>query len=194
MNKVTLILIIIICTAPIILANALFYIAPSWLSGSDGSQHGELLPKAVPLTDFQSFSLVDQTSYGLKELHGHWRLLIEADLNQCDEVCERELIELRQLRLALGEDLQRLRNVIIAPEPVSAANLQKYQAAFPRFDLLGEADDITQQITAAFGNNISRGDVVLIDPLGNLVMRYPAGSGPEGKVDDLRRLFKYSQL
>lgn len=194
MNKVTLILIVIVCTAPIILANALFYVAPEWLSGTKGIQHGELLPNAVPLKNFEARSLDDQSAYGVEELKGHWRLITMANLDDCDDACELELIQLRQLRLALGEDLQRLRNVIMTRQDVSDGNLKKYQEAFPRFDIIGEADEVIQQIKQAFNSPVKVGDVFLVDPLGNLVMRYESGSGPEGKVDDLRRLFKYSQL
>ena len=45
---------------------------------------------------------------------------------------------------------------------------------------------------AAFAG--ARGHVSLVDPLGNLMLRFPANPEPKLMIKDLTRLLKYSRL
>jgi hypothetical protein len=188
--KKQLLLIVLVCTAPIILANAMFYF---WES-KGGYQHGELLTPVIPLENVSAQKIPNKELVDLKALQGKWRLIAIADMNSCNQACELELIEMRQIKLSMGEDLQRLKNTLLLIEPMTAENQQKYLKAFPLFDILENADEIISQVQAAFSLENARDGVFLIDPLGNIVMRYPLGSGPKGKSKDLHRLFKYNQL
>jgi len=41
---------------------------------------------------------------------------------------------------------------------------------------------------------LAPGEIVLADPLGNLVLRYPAGTGMKGIHGDLKHLLKISTI
>ncbi|MBV1913487.1 MAG: hypothetical protein KUG55_07665, partial [Cycloclasticus sp.] len=43
-------------------------------------------------------------------------------------------------------------------------------------------------------NNLSDGDMLLMDPLGNIMMRYQQDADPYGIQKDLKLLFKASQI
>ncbi|MEZ5600135.1 MAG: hypothetical protein R3F36_03615 [Candidatus Competibacteraceae bacterium] len=62
--------------------------------------------------------------------------------------------------------------------------------------LLGLADAKTRNsLPEAFGQPGPSGDwVYLLDPLGNLLMRYPVTVNPSGILKDLRRLLRLSEI
>ena len=58
---------------------------------------------------------------------------------------------------------------------------------------LGENMALNQEIIAVTGE-VHDGDVFLADPLGNLVMRYPAGTTMRSMHEDLKRLLQVSTI
>lgn len=191
MKSKTFWLIVLVCVSPILLSNLLYYWMPLSI---EADTHGELLPQAIPLEDFSASEVIAAERFDRSSLQGDWRLLIVENLNDCNQACEAEIVQMRQLRLALGEDLQRVQNTIVLTEPMNSTAKEKFLPAIPHFDILEDADALIAQIQSGFGIEPYKGGVFLIDPNGNLVMRYPLGDGPEGKTEDLRHLLKYNQL
>jgi hypothetical protein len=77
----------------------------------------------------------------------------------------RDLEAMRQVRLALGRDAPRVA-IVVAP----AAEL------------------------ARAGATIDEGHIYLVDPHGNVMMRWPASPDLKGMLADLKRLLKASQI
>jgi hypothetical protein len=96
---------------------------------------------------------------------------------------------MRQVRLAQGKEMNRLERVWLIddgakPDP---AVLQAHTG-------LWVALGTEQAIAAALpAERSSREHIYLIDPLGNLMLRFPRDAEPKPMIRDLVRLLKYSR-
>lgn len=168
--------------------------AAGWLSGrwmpGYTVQHGELLNPARPL-DLR-FTLLDGRSMALQD---HWMLLYAGSASACDARCHTALYDLRQVRLALGKDMGRVETVLLLDGAPDAA-LRQWLADEHAAMTIGVADvGVQSQLLEAFGRADASSDwIYLIDPLGNLLMRYPVTVEPRGVLKDLQRLLKWSRI
>ena len=157
------------------------------LAPGSAANYGTLLqPRLLPDVVLQS---AERQPLKFSELRGKW-LLVQFDRGACDAYCERKLYFMRQVRKALGKDMTRVERVWV---------LTDEQA--PKAALL-EAIDGTRLILPAgsafsgeFPAERSTGDhIYLVDPLGNLMMRYPREPDPSKMLKDMKRLIKVSQV
>ncbi|EJO9871393.1 hypothetical protein RFS42_004608 [Vibrio vulnificus] len=101
----------------------------------------------------------------------------------CEALCQQQLHLLGQNHLALGKYQERVEAVVWAFSPTTT-NLNYEQVV------------ITKQIESV----LKPGDMVIVDPLGQLVMRYPANATKslieQNKeiLSDLRKLLKLSRV
>jgi len=176
---------------PLALSFYLYY-GTSWRP-SGGAQHGELIDPARPLPEV-ALAQPDGTPTGGDFLRGDWHLVYVGD-GACDPACREALVKARQVRLALDKDVSRVGRVFLyagaAPEPGYLA------AEHP--DLVAASVDGEQGLTvlAAFPQDpppLSAGHLYIVDPLGNLMMRYPADADPRAILTDLERLLRLSHI
>jgi hypothetical protein len=157
-----------------------------------GNSYGELIEPPLPLPDLE---LLDPDNGANKHrLHGKWSLVYVSS-GVCDTDCVRSLETAQGIRLALGNDAARMQTVLMyagSPgEPV--ASLDRLPVYLMRND--SPAARIIGQLLSAEARP-SRPETrwYLIDPLGNLMMRYPADREDDGIIRDLKRLLRYSRI
>lgn len=161
----------------------------------DGSvQHGELLNPARPLPEFR-FAPLDGRQMDGAPLRGHWMLVYVGSAAECAAPCQTALYDLRQVRLALGKDMARVKTLLLLDGPPDAG-LQRWLAAEHPTMNVGIADAATRTALAeAFNSPGQTGAwVYLLDPLGNLLMRYAVTTNPRGMLEDLQRLLRLSRI
>lgn len=149
--------------------------------------YGTLLPTR-PLTD-ATLRGADGRPFKVSELRGKW-LLVQFDSGACDAYCERKLYFMRQVRKALGRDTDRVERLWMVTDDL-----------VPNPRLL-EAFEGTRRATAAgsgfaaeFPAEVSRTDhIYVVDPLGNLMMRFPRDPDPSKMLKDVQRLLKLSGI
>jgi cytochrome oxidase Cu insertion factor (SCO1/SenC/PrrC family) len=176
-------LIVALTVAPVAASYLIYYY---WPPGRTVN-YGELIePRPLPETPL---TLVDGTPFRMPQLKGKW-VLIAVDSGQCDENCGRKLLFMRQLRLTQGKNMERVERVWlisdgISPRPEAVAPYQgtwlvRAGGAGPLklFPAQGAASD----------------HIYLIDPLGNLMMRFPRDPDPSLMIKDLARLLKASRI
>ena len=100
---------------------------------------------------------------------------------------------MRQARAALGRDLVRVQYLYLALDDLSGSAGEKMQAEHPKMLLGRVAEQDRDQQILAFEEE-PQGFVYLLDPLGNLVLRYDDQSTTKGIVKDLKRLLKVSKI
>jgi hypothetical protein len=162
---------------------ALFFLLPVgasyliwWLDLAPGTagNYGTLLtprPAALPLAD---------------PLKGKW-VLVQFDGGACDAGCERKLYFMRQVRRAQGKEMPRVARLWLVTDK-----------AAPRAELLAAIEGTV--ITPApadldFPAERSVSDhIYLVDPLGNLMMRFPRDPDPSRVIKDLQRLLRASSF
>lgn len=147
--------------------------------------YGELLPPA-PITAAQ-FHRPDGKPFGFGELRGKW-ILVVSDAGACAEPCKAKLTLVRQVRLMLGRNAARVERVFVADDsrPVEPATLAPFEGTLVVSPPVGVA------LPLAPVND--RAHIYLADPLGNVMMRFPAGAEPRRMLKDLERLLKASQV
>ena len=161
-----------VCVAPFALGTAAYVF--DWASGTPGN-YGELIaPRAL-------------SGPPLDGLRGKW-LLVSFDAAACDAYCERKLYLMRQVRAAQGKDAGRVERVWALTD-----------AARPRDELLGAIEGThvvaLKEAPALRGFPGNPTDhIFVVDPLGNLMMRFPRDPDPSRMLKDLQRLLKLSQI
>jgi len=152
----------LICAAPLVLGTAAYLLG--WSPGAL-SNYGELLdPKPVS---------------GFESLRGKW-VLVTFDAAACDAYCERKLYFMRQVRRAQGKDMDRVERLWVLTD-----------GAKPRAELLAAIEGTRMQNLKPFDAR-SADHIYLVDPMGNLMLRFPRDPDPSKMIKDLQRLLKYS--
>jgi len=173
-----------LCAAPVIASYVSYY----FVRPEGRTNYGELL-QTRPLPEAR-LHLVDGSAFELSQLRGKW-LLLMVDSGGCDDYCQRKLFTLRQLRLTQGKDSNRIERVwLINDDAVpSAATISPFQGTW-----LARAagSDLLAQLPAEHSAAVDY--IYLIDPLGNLVLRYPRGADPSGIIKDLTHLLSVSGI
>jgi hypothetical protein len=177
--------------APWLLSWWLFQFTEFGRTGTAGS-HGDLVLPPRPLPDAVLIDPAD--SDRLLHLHGKWSLVYRAG-NGCRVDCDYNLYKMRQLRLAMGSDADRVQRVLVVDgaqtSVLSEVQLRNYegQLLMRASDFRPERRPPNEAIEPAL-----EGDLYLVDPLGNLMISYAPDTPPGGIIKDLKRLLRYSRI
>ena len=132
-------------------------------------------------------SRLDGEPFRLSQLRGKW-LLLQIDSGECGDRCRRKLVYMRQARLALGKDADRVERVWLLAD-----------AATPGAGLLREHDGIrvaraTEPLLEEFGAGNRAGYIYVVDPRGTLMLRFPGDPDGRRMLKDLARLLRASRI
>lgn len=143
--------------------------------------YGELLlpPEAISSAAFRRD---DGTAFRFAELRGRW-VLLASESRECDAACAAKLYAVRQVRLALGRDASRVARVLVAQAPQALASV-------PREDLVA----LTPLAPEPGGPVNDPAHIYLVDPGGNVMMRWPREPDMRRMLKDLQTLLKASQI
>ena len=122
----------------------------------------------------------------LAALKGKW-VLVQFDGGACDTACERKHYFMRQVRRAQGKDMTRLERLWLVTDTVQPAPALLVAIEGTTIVFRGAA------LAASFPAERSTAEhIYLVDPLGNLMMRFPRDPDPARVIKDLQRLLKVS--
>lgn len=157
-----------------------------------GTNKGELISPIVTtelseMTGYDGFS-----AQNIKELNGHWVLVNFLPDGQCSEVCIQALYKSRQIGLMMGKDIARIRRLALLDKSSHLAFPQEWQEDARLLKMVASPTLLAK--LQAIAPNARDGALMLMDPLGNLMMKYPAGFDPYAVRDDLSKLLKISQI
>jgi hypothetical protein len=149
------------------------------------ANYGELLIPPQELAD-APMKRADGGEFRMGELRDRW-VMVASDSGACAADCAAKLHVMRQARLALGRNASRVARVLVvddgrAPDAATLAPLEDLIVA------------IRGPSAAPPGPGNDRGHVYLVDPRGNVMMRWPAQPEFRGMLKDLERLLKASQI
>ena len=175
--------ILVICAAPTLAAWLAYFVWPP----KSALNYGDLIA-AHPLGDWETRRPDGQT-FRLSELRGKW-LLVYPDAAACPARCRQTLWTMRQIRLAQGVHASRIERVWLVVDAAfpSAALVKDYEGT----RVLRVTDRrLLRELPEAqpLGNHI-----YVVDPLGNLMMRFPQDPDPRRMIRDLARLLKASRV
>lgn len=177
--------------APLLFAMWLYFGTHSWLT-SESQSHGVLIQPPRTLNEFVITSF-DGVSWSHKQFLGKWTLLYLGDEN-CDLYCEASLFKMRQVRLSLGRDSQRIQRKFLGINHHS--NTESLNVIFEKYPDMQVAwfDPSQTGIHLPQFKDLDEHAIYLIDPLGNLMMCYSKHATAKGIKKDLKRLLKVSKI
>jgi hypothetical protein len=175
----TLLLIAAVVVAPIAAAYVAYYLYPR----DQRVNYGTLVP-TVPAPAIVG-TRDDGSRFHLEDLHGRWVLLVSGR-GECASACERKLYAIRQARTMQGRDQDRIVRVwiVVGDTPPAATLLAKHPGL-----VVVRAAEASPAMPSGGAASLD-----LIDPLGNLVLRFPDDPDVKGIADDLARLLKASRI
>jgi cytochrome oxidase Cu insertion factor (SCO1/SenC/PrrC family) len=150
------------------------------------ANYGELLLPPASITT-HGFADPEGTRFVFAQFTGKW-ILVVSDSGECAAACVQKLTTLRQVRLALGRNAGRVERVLVVDD------LRRPDVAALK-DFPGTAIAVTPpglQLPPGAAND--RAHIYLVDPRGNVMMRWPAGADRKRMLGDLQRLLKASQI
>ena len=190
-SRRTLLLLAALFILPFVIGSGLFWL--DWRPEKFGN-HGELLQptRALPAVGLYR---ADGSPLPTAELLGKWLLVLPVK-GSCNATCQNNLQGMLKVHIALNKEQNRIQRVLIVGDVSDSANdppMVELQRLFP--GLLVAVVQANVAAEAWHGALNGRGqDVFIVDPLGNVMMRYADPSDMRGVLKDLERLLKYSWI
>ncbi len=188
-RKLPLIMLVLVCATPAFGPYLLWFF---WKPG-EYSNYGELV-QSVVLPDVALEPLVPVMPPVPQEaptLRGKW-FLVMADGAECDARCEHKIWQLRQLRTMQGKEMERVERVwLLDDRSDPAARLHEPYAG--TWVVRRPPQALLDALPVQSGSTL-RDHLWLVDPLGNLMMRYPPDADATRIRKDMTRLLKYSRI
>lgn len=180
-----------------LLASFWLYYGMGWRP-SGRINHGELIqpPRPLPRPELPRVAVGGDTASELPGtdpavFRGAWSLVYIGD-GSCDTACRATLYVMRQTRLALGTDQTRLARVFLVTANCCAKDYLAHEhAGMTILDATGAA---AGPLLGLFPPLDREHTLFVVDPLGNLMMRYDVRRDPRGLLVDLKRLLELSQI
>jgi hypothetical protein len=167
---------LLLFAAPLGIAFWLYY-GSSWRPASH-TNHGRLIAPVVPVPG-AAFT-------------GKWSLVvIGAGPSGCDADCRDTLIYARQTWLSLGKLTPRVQRVLLGGEGCcDTGYLQREHAGLVTLPSNAAGAAGLRQVFPAPQSDT----LFVVDPLGNLMMRYDVRDNPQGLREDLKKLLELSHI
>jgi cytochrome oxidase Cu insertion factor (SCO1/SenC/PrrC family) len=172
-----------IAIAPIVGSYLLY-----WFWSPDSyTNYGELMAsRPAPTVAMQSDT---GEAFAFSQLRGRWAFVV-LDSGQCEAACEQKLWKIRQVRQAQGKELGRVERVFVLDDGQAPRDQIRTDYAGTWFVRSNEA-----KLPEAFpAPNSPRDHIYLVDPLGNVILRFPQEADPKRMIKDVARLLKYSRV
>ncbi|PTQ73034.1 hypothetical protein [Pseudomonas sp. GV071] len=177
-GRLQLILLLALTIGPMVLATCMYQFRFWVPEGRNYS--GELIGNGQSRTDL-----------GIQGDEGNtWQIVVTAPA-ACADDCRQLVYLARQLQIGLGREASRATHGLATAQPVSEAYNAELARDYPRLDRYGLDPQAYSKTTPATG---AEPQLWLIDPHGNLVLRYDAKTKGKAILNDLRLLLKLSNI
>lgn len=186
-NPYTIWFVVFAFVAPAVLAYFMYFFGDV----RSFSNHGEILN---PVVDIATLKLTDDKNVLIPEdqLRYKWRMISFVDAS-CDDACKQRLHDVRQIHKSLAKDQHRVIRMIVHLEPATDELNALISSEYPNA-LIVFGDEKT--ISSALGDiaRIRENETYIMDPIGNVMMRFTQDQPNRLFLKDLRKLLKVSQI
>ncbi len=176
-GRLQLLLIIGVVLGPMLLASAMYRFG-FWVPESRSYD-------GVLVADGQGRDAIGVTAAG----EPRWELLVTAPQG-CHEECRQLVYLARQINIGLAREAARAGHALATAQTLEADYEQRLRREYPqltRYALDAAAYSANPEVPAG-------PQLWIVDPLGNLVLRYAADADGKAILDDLKYLLKISQI
>jgi len=153
------------------------------------ASNGQLI---IPIIDIETLNLKDPLGVIVSrdELTPKWRMYYFVN-ESCDAKCENDLYNMRQINLALGKNAGRVEHAIIHLEAPQNELMQFIESEHPTaIRVYGNAEDAADLLKP----NGSSPNIYLMDPHGNIMMKFSNSLDAKFILKDIKRLLKISRI
>ncbi|QLL13582.1 hypothetical protein [Pseudomonas chlororaphis] len=171
-----LLLIVAMVIGPMILATGMYKLQ-FWVPESR-SYHGELIGNGQSRADI-----------GVQADDKRWQILVTAP-QDCAVDCQQLVYLARQIQISLGRDASRASHALAAAQPLDADYQAKLQREYPQL----QRYPLDLPTFTKGASDQSAPLLWIVDPHGNLVLRYDARVKGKDLLNDLRHLLKLSNI
>jgi cytochrome oxidase Cu insertion factor (SCO1/SenC/PrrC family) len=152
--------------------------------------YGELI---TPVVDIDKLELTDLLDNPIprKELTSTWRMFyITAE--SCSEQCEQSLYNMRQINIALGKNQSRVEHAVLHSATAQTDFIALLEEKHPH---LYRAKVPSQKLQLLqLKNPAQQSAIYLMDPHGNIMMRFMDGLDPKLILKEINKLLKISRI
>ena len=156
------------------------------------SNHGDFIKPVIDIVDLQ---LTDENNNPIprEELTHKWRMLFVVG-KDCNDACNKGLYHMRQVNIALGKNQDRFQHMIIHAEAMSQGLAKlvatEYQASIHAYS----SRETLLKMFSAIQTELPSSSIYVMDPIGNIMMKFDPEVSPKLILKDLNHLLKVSQI
>jgi hypothetical protein len=184
-QRIKLLLLFAACASPVIASYLMFYV----FMPSGRTNYGDLVePRQAPTLQMVS---VEGEPATLQSLRGRW-LLLHVDAGECTAACVEKLFAIRQLRAMTGKERTRIEPVWLVTDQ-AAVDPRLLEAYGGMRMLRVDRDALAAWLPPRDGARIED-HLFMVDPLGNVMMRFERDGEPRRIHKDIGRLLKASRI
>lgn len=176
-GRLQLILLLLVAVGPMILATAM-YQWRFWVP-EGRNYHGALVGDGTQIADIGVQGASEE----------RWQLLVTAP-GDCAEDCRQLVYAARQIHIGLNRDATRAVHGLAVSRPLAADYDEQLKREYPQLGRY-HLDNLRYDKAVPAGQGAL---LWIVDPKGNLVLRYDATSKGKDILNDLRLLLKLSQI
>lgn len=169
---------------PIVGAYLAYYVVPP----SGRTNYGTLIEPQRP-APVLALTTLDGAAFDLRQLRGHWAFVM-VDASECDQRCADKLLMMRQQRSMTGRQRDQIDRIWFIPDtaPLPIVLMREYEGTYfiraplqslRAFLALPDAPDARLE-----------DHIWVIDPNGNLMLRWPKNPEIKGVRRDVAKLLK----
>ena len=175
-GRIQLLLIVLGVVGPMVLATGMYKLQ-FWVP-EGRSYHGELIGNGQTRADL-----------GVQADEQRWQMLVTAP-KDCAVDCQQLVYLARQIQIGLGRDAGRASHALAAAQPLSADYEAKLTREYPQLQRYSLDSAAFSKTTG----DKATPQLWIIDPHGNLVLRYDPSVKGKDLLNDLRHLLKLSNI
>lgn len=182
-----LFMVLAVCASPMIASYFTYYV----IKPEGKTNYGTILdPREFPVPQLNAMNAVGKNQE-LSSLKGKW-LMLQVDRGSCETACQKKLYDMRQLRTAQGKEMERIQRVWLITDDTPVE--EKLKQGIAGTELLKVSPNLLEKWLPTEQGATIYDHIYLIDPLGNLMMRFPKDADANKVKKDLSKLLKASAI
>jgi hypothetical protein len=182
-----LLLVLAVCAAPLVFSYLTYYV----IKPTGRTNYGDLIdPRQYPIPQLGA-STLDGKPASLDQYKGKW-IMLQTGAGACEQACKDQLVAMRQLRLMQGKEMERIERVWLITDATPVDTMLIRVVDGTRM-LRADGAAVAKWLPVEQGGNAAD-HLYLIDPLGNLMMRFPKNPEPNKVKKDMVKLLKSSAI
>jgi cytochrome oxidase Cu insertion factor (SCO1/SenC/PrrC family) len=182
-----LLAVLAVCAAPIVASYITYY----FIKPTARTNYGTLIDPALHPLPPMAMRLLGGEPVTLESYRGKW-VMLKVGGSDCAQACQDQLFAMRQLRTMQGKEMTRIERVwlITDEQPLDTMLLRVNDGTRM---LRAPADVVYKWLPVEQGGNAAE-HIYLVDPRGNLMMRFPKQPDPSKVKKDIGKLLKASAI